>query len=148
MKKAIILFMLCIFCSPIFAANKITGTITDGNTNEKLEFVTVELLASDSSFIKGTATNANGYFIITGIEKGNYILRAAYIGYEKTNISILNIDTNINLGNISLFSKGLQLNEVTVTAAPVIKQTDRQIILPTQSQIKARILLHLCLQKE
>ena len=137
MKKAIILFMLCIFCSPIFAANKITGTITDGNTNEKLEFVTVELLASDSSFIKGTATNTNGYFIITGIEKGNYILRAAYIGYEKTNISILNIDTNINLGNISLFSKGLQLNEVTVTAAPVIKQTDRQIILPTQSQIKA-----------
>lgn len=137
MKKAIILFTLCFLCSNIFAANKITGTITDGNTNEELEFVTIELLASDSSFIKGTETNTNGGFVISGIENGNYILRASYIGYEKTNISILNIHTNINLGNICLYSHGLQLNEVTVSAAPVIRKPDRQIILPTQSQIKA-----------
>lgn len=137
MKKAVILFMLCFFCSHTFAADKITGTITDGNTNEKLEFVTVELLASDSSFIKGTATNTNGCFIISGIENGNYILRASFIGYEKTCISILNLDTNINLGNIRLYSQGLQLNEVTVSASPVIRKADRQIILPTQNQIKA-----------
>ena len=137
MKKAITLLLLCFLCSNTFAANKISGIITDGNTNEKLEFVTVELLASDSTFLNGTTTNVNGNFSINVMKNGNYILCASFIGYEKTYISILNVDTDINLGNISLYSQGLQLNEVTVSAAPVIRKTDRQIILPTQAQIKA-----------
>lgn len=48
----------------------------------------------DDQFIKGNATDSNGYCLITGLEPGNYSIRVNFIGYQPFNAQV-NIISNI-----------------------------------------------------
>jgi len=134
------MFILCIAllasCAAI-AQNKITGRVVEEETKSGLEFVTVQLLTSDSLFIAGTATGAKGEFMFGNVPNGNFIVSASYVGYETLAIDIRNLEKNLQIGDITLANSGVMLEGVTVHANPVLKKTDRQIILPTETQVKA-----------
>lgn len=119
------------------AKNKITGSTVDGANASKLEYVNVQLLTSDSVFIKGTVSDTKGKFSFTDVDNGNYLVCSSYMGYEISYISICNLEKDLNIGDIPMNSASLQLEDVTITASPVVKKTDRQIILPSQTQVKA-----------
>lgn len=137
MKK--ILFLLCTW-SLVFhvsAKVKLEGKIMDGNTSQTLEYVNLRLLNADSVFIRGTASGSNGEFIFENLEKGDYLINASYIGYEELYISISNLDENLDVGEITMHNSAILLNDITVTANPVIQKPDRQIIFPTKMQLSA-----------
>lgn len=137
MKRIFILCLAALASVLAVAQNKITGRVMEEETKSALEFVTVQLLASDSLFIQGTVTDTKGNFSFDKVADGNFIVSVSYIGYEAVNIAISNLEKNLNIGDIPLVNSGVMLEGVTVRATPVLKKTDRQIILPTQAQVKS-----------
>lgn len=134
------MFILCIAsllsCISV-AQNKIVGRVIGEDPESGLEFVTVQLFTSDSLLLKGGVTDAKGQFAFDNVADGDFKIKASCIGYETANIDILNLEKNLNIGNILLANATVMLEGVTVRAIAVLKKTDRQIILPTQAQVKA-----------
>lgn len=137
MKHMIILCIASLVSLMAVAQNKITGRVVEEETKSGLEFVTVQLLTSDSLFVKGTVTDTKGNFSFDNVANGNFRVTASYVGYETVCIDIRNLEKNLPIGDIALLNSGVMLEGVTVRANPVLKKTDRQIILPTQAQVKA-----------
>ena len=137
MKRLSIILGALFLCTSLMATNKITGKIIDENNNQNIEYANVSLMAQDSTFITGVATNNDGYFLLKEVNDGDYILCISCIGYENSYLSIHNLQANLNLGELPLSPDNVMLEGVTVTASPIIKKTDRQIILPTEMQTKA-----------
>ncbi len=137
MKKLSIILGLLLLCISLKAANKISGKVTDESTNQGIEYANVSLMAQDSTFITGVATDSDGNFLLKEVKDGDYILYISCIGYDNSYLSIRNLKANLQLGELPLSANSVLLEGVTVTASPVVKKTDRQIILPTEMQTKA-----------
>jgi hypothetical protein len=106
----------------------ITGKVVDVDDNT-LSFVTVLLLkASDSTFVSGTATGADGHFNLKSISQGNYVLKVSIIGFEDL-FNPLEVTSNLNLGSLLLIETSEDLGEVTIhTQKPIIqREIDRLI---------------------
>ncbi len=137
MKKLSIILGVLSMCISLTAANKITGKVIDESSNQSVEYANVRLMAQDSTFITGVATDNAGNFLLKEVKNGDYILYVSCIGYDDAYLSIRNLKENLQLGEVSLSPNNIQLEDVTITASPIIKKTDRQIILPTEVQTKA-----------
>ena len=137
MKRLSIILGVLFLCTSLMAANKITGKIIDESNNQNIEYANVSLMTQDSAFITGAATDNDGYFLLKEVNNGDYILCISCVGYENSCLSIHNLQANLNLGELPLSPDNVMLEGVTVTASPIIKKTDRQIILPTEMQTKA-----------
>ena len=137
MKKLSIILGLLLLCISLKATNKISGKVTDESTNQGIEYANVSLMAQDSTFITGVATDSDGNFLLKEVKDGDYILYISCIGYDNSYLSIRNLKANLQLGELPLSANSVLLEGVTVTASPVVKKTDRQIILPTEMQTKA-----------
>jgi hypothetical protein len=62
----------------------IRGTVTDQDSKTPLVGANVFIVGSDP--VKGTVTNANGEFRLTGVHLGRISLQVSYMGYEPKNI--------------------------------------------------------------
>ena len=90
----------------------ISGFVRDDATGEPISYANVFL--SETSI--GSATNVDGYFVITYVPPGSYQLLASMIGFEihKEDVNIAE-NENIRI-NIRLRQAVLEGAEVTVTA--------------------------------
>ena len=91
----------------------ITGKVTDRITNESLPGVNIVVLGTD----RGSSTNINGEFGISGLEPGTYQVRASFIGYN----SITRSDVVVNSAKpafveFRLTESVIELEGVTVTS--------------------------------
>lgn len=97
---------------------QVSGTIRNHNTGEPLPFVNVQLkMQVDSSFVTGTITDDLGFFTITEVTPGDYLLSVSLVGYKKSETPLF-IGSNsgyIDLGVIALQESIQQLNEIVVT---------------------------------
>ena len=137
MKKLSIILGALSMCISLTAANKITGKVMDESSNQSVEYANVRLIAQDSTFITGAATDNAGNFLLKEVKDGDYIIHVSCIGYDDAYLFIRNLKENLQLGEVSLSPNNIQLEGVTITASPIVKKTDRQIILPTEVQTKA-----------
>lgn len=115
--KALLLLPALLLFSALLQAQsvQVKGTVTDDATHQPIEGASVTLKNGS----KGTLTNAKGeFFILAPDKKARLIIR--YIGFDEKEVSI----TGDNL-SISLSTGNNQLNEVTVTALGVKKETKR-----------------------
>jgi iron complex outermembrane receptor protein len=83
-------FLLLFFSTPAFSQNcnlSITGFIIDENTNKPLEFVNVYVQET----LKGTASNAQGYFELKNICEGKYHFVFSHVSGENHSI-FLNVE--------------------------------------------------------
>lgn len=97
----------------------ITGLAIDSVSFEKLEFVSVRLIAlPDSSTVGGALTDSTGRFTISNVSEGNYSLKFSFIGYNTKEIFIGNINDSQkswDLGRIAMRVSTVQnLDEVKV----------------------------------
>lgn len=138
MKKLLVFMSMLITVSiHISAKTTLTGKTIDGKSNSPLEYVNIQLLSADSVFIKGVTSANDGSFAFNELEKGNFILCATYIGYEKIYVSVSNLDANLNIGEIAMYNLEVMLDDVTITASGSIRRPDMHIIFPTLLQQKA-----------
>ncbi len=124
MKKTAILLM--IFLVSVITASaqslSVSGKITDKQNMPLIGADAVLLNASDSSFIKGNATDKNGDFIISGVFPGNYIIKISYVGFGNLYINKSLTTLSVSLGTLVLNDKTSLLGGVNVT----------EKLLPTQ----------------
>ncbi|MEZ4968425.1 MAG: outer membrane beta-barrel family protein [Flavobacteriaceae bacterium] len=77
---------------------------------------------SDTSFVKGAASDEKGFFSLHNIISNQYLIRASYIG-NHSNYKWVEVNSDMDLGLLYLDDKGLELNEVVVISQkPTLEQ--------------------------
>ena len=116
MKKTLLLFFLCIFSLVSQAQNtiRVTGTVSDGENNERLIGLSVLAVGGNTA----TITDENGDFSIS--IQPNGVLRLTYVGYEKQEI-VITEPTHLN---IKMMPNKQLLDEVVVVGYSVQKKRD------------------------
>ena len=112
----------------------ISGHLTDRETDEPMELVTIQLfLASDSTFMGGTVSNEKGNFSIQAPSNGTYRLKISLVGYQKMEREVtLRNDRNQDLGELRMSPDVVALKEAVVTgrAAQVVVRKDTLVYNP------------------
>jgi len=94
---------------------KISGRLTDRETKEGLVLATVQMLKTDSTYIKGVLTDENGNFKIEAPAEGTYILKFTSIGYTTLSRRVkITSQRNVSLGNIQIKADAIMLKEAVV----------------------------------
>lgn len=139
MRYRISLFVFLLTITNTLSAQqiKISGKIIDAVESSPIGFATVSLLKQDSTFIKGVNSNDDGRFSIPDVSKEEHLLSISYLGYETQVLPLHKSEKDITVSDIALHPASVALNDVTVTANPVIHKIDRDVILPSASQLKA-----------
>ncbi|MCL1943613.1 MAG: carboxypeptidase-like regulatory domain-containing protein [Candidatus Azobacteroides sp.] len=137
LKNILMTLLLLMGCFSLSAQIRIEGSVSDIEKNLPIESVNISLLRQDSSFVKGTRSDKEGKFSINNIAEGNYIISASFVGYATSFILLENIDKSVNIGNINLAPSAVMLDDVVVSAGPVIRKADKQVIFPSPLQTKA-----------
>ena len=112
------LYIFLCFCSfPFLRAQTFTinGKLIDEDKQPAIGS-SVFLLKTDSSFIKGTATDVEGQFNLENINSDNYILKILSLGYKPLFKSIQIKNQNLIIPTITLKQNLTNLKEVTVEA--------------------------------
>lgn len=81
LKMCAVLLLTCQFA----AAQEVSirGIVSDNNTGTPLDLANVILKGvSDTTILKGTTTDQNGLYKMSGIETGSYIFKVSYVGYK------------------------------------------------------------------
>lgn len=106
----LILTQMTIFAQ---STGKITGTVVDQISNERLPGVNIIVVGTDL----GASTDLNGEFTISGLTPGTYQLRASFIGYNASNKTDIVVNT-AKPSNVffKLSESVIELEGVTVTS--------------------------------
>lgn len=93
----------------------VRGFVTDAESREPLVGVNVAL-RRDTVLVTGTATRADGFFALSGLEPGSYRLEVSFVGYT-TSMSTLRIEPGASrVVNIALNPALEDLEELLVEA--------------------------------
>ena len=92
----------------------ISGKIIDSLSNQPLEYSTISLTNNSTKELTGTISDKNGYFKIN-TNPGEYTLIIKFFSYNDIIKPNLNIDKNINIGDIILSPKAESLNTIEVS---------------------------------
>ncbi|MBI1183855.1 hypothetical protein GC194_06265 [bacterium] len=94
----------------------VRGKVVDIETKYPLIGATVALLTDDGS-VKGTVTDAQGHYQLTGVPIGRQTFKVSFVGYkEKVLNNIIVTSAKEVILNIELEETAMNLDEVTVTA--------------------------------
>ena len=98
----------------------LSGRVTDADTNEALTRATAQLYrisSSDTTFVGGTYSDAQGRFSFSGNTTGTYLLRISFLGYKTAEQRVsLTAGHTQTVGRIALKPDAMQLDEAVVTA--------------------------------
>ena len=94
---------------------RISGTLVDRDTKEGVMLVTVQMLKSDSTYVKGVLSDEKGHFSIDAPCAGSYILKFTSVGYTTLTKSVkVSGKSNVILGNITFSADAIMLEGATV----------------------------------
>ena len=89
----------------------IIGLVHDADTNQPLQYATITVQNLENDNFSGGVTNNKGIFDID-IPTGKYKLTVDFLSFQPYIISSLNVDKNIDLGQIKLSQRFENLDEV------------------------------------
>jgi hypothetical protein len=123
---------------PVYAQYTLEGRIMD-TYNYGVAFANVLLLNStDSVLVKGTVTDADGYYSLPNIPGGNYIIESYMIGYSRSYTPTISLENqkSITLNPIVLAEESKELEEVVIKAdKPLYEMEMGKMVINIQSSI-------------
>lgn len=123
------LIIMHLFVLPTNAQSfEISGKVKD-NLDDPIPLANVILsLAADSTFVKGTATDDQGNFILEDLARKRYLLYASYIGVTSDTV-LVDLEKDTNLGALIISNTTQELDEVEVVLQqPILEQKiDRHV---------------------
>jgi len=102
-----------LFSAKVIAQVAVTGTVSD-KAGELLPGATVKVLKSDSTFITGVASDAEGKFTLSLPPNKKYILVFSFLSYKNKYRAIQVTNQPFELGKISLREDAQTLGEVEI----------------------------------
>lgn len=137
--KLFLLFALILTTHYSFCQTaSIRGKIIEGKLNSPLENATIALLdQTDSTLITGTLADNTGYFILSDLAYGSYLIKIQFIAYQSKqirDISLTDDNRHINIGEIILdpLTIGLEEAEVVADRPYVQYKIDKKIVNVSQ----------------
>ncbi|WP_020529117.1 TonB-dependent receptor domain-containing protein [Flexithrix dorotheae] len=121
MKRKILIILFTFYSFTGFAQERATvsGVVTEEETTGSLPFSTVILtLEATGETLSGTLADAEGRFLFSGVEPGQYMIICSFVGYQTTKVPVLVGKKNniYDLGKIALQVQTEELDEVVITA--------------------------------
>lgn len=111
MKKIVLIFAFSMFAMSIFAqSGAIRGSVIDGEGNY-LPFANIAIKGT----AKGTASDMEGKYVLTGVDAGEKTLVVSYIGYKKVEQKVTVSSGKTTVLNIKL-SGDMMLEEVIINS--------------------------------
>jgi len=133
LRKKLCLVLLCaiqIVCAQSFS---ISGKISDNTTQKTIKAAQITLLAADGVSAKASiASNEDGKFALTNLPPASYHLRITSVGYKPMLLTIVELNKDIDLGELLLKPDTVQLGEVMVSAN-LQKKADRWVFYPSDA---------------
>ena len=132
MKKRLIISALiaCFLCTYAFSQQgSVRGNVYDKSTGEPIAYGTVQIQGTTL----GTATDLDGFFSITNVEPGNYVLVANYLGYDSSAVDIKIVQGGITYKSLYLDEAGIELETVQVSAEKAEARTEVKVSTVTIS---------------
>ena len=135
MRKFFFTLMMVLLVVMTAVAETFTGCVVD-ETQAPVPFANVVLLnASDSAFVAGTTTGANGRFVLTGIAT-HPIVKITYLGYQTRVLDAVGSD----LGTIALEPEATMLGEVVVKGQrPAFKLTTEGLKTEVENTLLSKV---------
>ena len=130
LKRSLLLILILLFSQfRILSAEgkqKMHGHIIDQMDNSPIAFATVSLHnPGDTSLITGTTSNQKGYFEISKVQMGSYLLRISFIGY-KSKIVKLNQQSSCDLGTFPIRQESVRVGETLIVGERIKAQTSNR----------------------
>jgi Carboxypeptidase regulatory-like domain len=100
------------------------GNVTD-NTGAAVPNATMQILESNTGIVHGGATNENGLFTFPDLTPGTYTVTVESQGFKKETRANVDVVVNTTTRVDLVLQPGSVSENVLVTAAPPIMQTDR-----------------------
>lgn len=119
---------------------QIKGRVVDVN-KEGIGLATATIHKSgQSKALRPTQTDTAGYFVLTAIEKGDYVISLSAVGMDSLSISISLAGTpEIQLPELVLSSKVMQLNQVNITdQKPMLERKIDRMVFNISNSIAAQ----------
>jgi len=116
--KTLFIALVCLLSTKAFAQQTavIAGKITDGKTNQPIEYAGIILSAkADTTKKIGAVSNTAGEFVFSSIAAGEYKIKISVIGYNSIIRNVSVIGKDLNLGLIKLEEDAISLKDVAVT---------------------------------
>ena len=123
MKRALLLFALCLTTATIFAQTTLQGTVTDVDNGDPLISASVALY-KDGNLVTGNITDFDGNFYFSNIDPGSYDLLVSYTGYQDQRLAGIGVLAGrANVADVEL-SQGVTLATATVVdyREPLVEQ--------------------------
>lgn len=140
MRKHIFLFTFFVLATLVAFAQSgtVRGFVYDKTTGEPIIFTNVVLKDTVSKTIKGAdgtysianygaSTDVNGYFVISKVPKGHYVLRVSYMGYEELLKSITVTSGGVVALKLELSPSAKTLSSVEITDRKIDFRKERQV---------------------
>ncbi len=135
--------MFCSFANAQLRTNAtITGKVFDKESNQPLEYATITIISKQSGkIITGTVADVKGAFSITNIPFGTYQVNVEFLGYEKSVIDniIINSKSPVSLGAIFLSSSTHNLQNIIVMGdKPIVENKIDKIVYNVSNDISSQ----------
>lgn len=120
--KALLTFLLAL-CAPtlLWAQNgKISGSVVDRLTGEPLPGATVVIDGTS----RGSATDADGSYVILDVAPGTYTLRTSFVGYGTQVVQNVAVSSGFTTIVDFELAAGVELEEVVVQGERLIRQDE------------------------
>ncbi|MEA3497161.1 MAG: TonB-dependent receptor [Bacteroidota bacterium] len=116
-KLLVVLLFLALLPLSLFAQFSVEGTIKEAKSKETLAGANIKLLNT----FNGCNSNKKGEYLISNLQKGNYILEVSFLGYETQQKKIyLSKNTVVNF---VLEEKAILADEVIISATRASETT-------------------------
>jgi len=103
--------------------SSISGFVRDSESGETLLLANVRL----KDTLIGAATNNSGYYTITGLPAGSYVVQISYIGYQQLEIDVTLGEDEQRRLDVDLPPLSLAVDEVVVTAEADTEEEQRRL---------------------
>ncbi|RSK42136.1 TonB-dependent receptor [Mangrovimonas spongiae] len=122
-------FCFVLFSTLTFSQEfSVSGSIQEVS-GEPISFSNVILLTeTDSTIVSGTSTDDYGRFKLRSVNKGTYLLKVTFIGFED-HFSQINVASDVTLEPIILKESTESLDEISITyQRPTVKKEPNKIV--------------------
>lgn len=141
-KRVILFFLIMHIACVAFSqkSNLIKGKLVDSLTTEPLAFASIRIeTKKQNNFIKGELADEIGSFQFVGLKDDKYVIKIEYVGYKTKylEVSYENLDSQLDLGSISLAPLSQLLEAVTVSGIKpnVVATLEKQVFKAEQFEV-------------
>ncbi len=123
-KKLLFLPILFLSFTTIAQNLQISGKVVDEKAQSPLPGAHITLMYPWEEAVKSSITDADGTFILEGLEKGGYKLKVSFLGYADYMQEVTLVDKNLDLGVLVIEEGAVNLNTVEVKEKLPLAQQD------------------------